>query len=181
MRAGVTLLAARLHGVGHRVLVVDPLQRTFEDPAEAAAAVAAFGGEVALQQHAVAAVAAVPAGAVVVGWARGSATAEHLACTRPVAGVVLVGGALPLAELGLLDWPTEVPAQVHAGTADPQRGPGDVEGLLADVRASGARARLVEHTGAGHLFDDPTLGGYDEVAAEALRDLVVDFCGRWAR
>ena len=182
MRAGVTLLAARLHGAGHRVLVVDPLRRTFGDLEAAQQAVAAFGGDVAVQQHAVGATAALPPGAVLVGWGRGAATAEHLACTRPVAGVVLVGGALPTADLGLLDWPRGVPVQVHEGGDDPRREPGAAEGLAADVRAAGAAVEVVVHPGAGHLFDDPDAGaGYLEAAAGALRDAVVRFCAQHAR
>ncbi|MGI4894990.1 MAG: hypothetical protein ACRYF3_07755 [Janthinobacterium lividum] len=143
----VTLLAARLHASALRVLVVD-----FPD-----------GGAVARQQHALAALADLPEGYVVVGFDEGSAVAESLACTRAPAAVVLLRGAVPLIDLGLLDWPQEVAAQVHRGPRDDVA---DVDDLCADV---GEAVELVDETMDDALDD------------EVVRGLVVGFCTRFTR
>ena len=148
VRRGVLDAAARLRALGHTVKVVDQYDgRTFDDQASAGVHVETVGFP-ALMQAALDATADLPDGFVVAGFSNGAGMAEHVALHRRVGGAVLMSGALPLAFLGGEAWPADVPVQLHYAEADPFRDDAWVEGLLDDVRRSGAQAELHEYAAA---------------------------------
>jgi dienelactone hydrolase len=177
VRPGVLDAAERLRGAGHAVLVVDQYDgRAFDDYDEASAFVDSVGFP-ALMARALDAVAALPDGFVAAGFSNGAGMAEHVALHRPVAGVVMLSGALPLAMLGADGWPRGVPAQIHHSAGDPFLDPGWVDALAASVRAAGGPLEVFAYSGAGHLFTDPSRPGeFDPAGTEALWARVLAFC-----
>ena len=176
VRAGVTDAADRLRAAGHDVLVVDQYDgRTFDDQAEAGAFVDSIGFP-ELMRRALAAVEGLDDGFLVVGFSNGAGMAEYVVTQRPVAGAVLLSGALPLAVLGSGPWPAGVPAQLHYGIDDPYRSQEWVDALVGDVGAV-APIETFDYPCAGHLFTDPSLAEeYDAGSAELLWKRVVAFC-----
>lgn len=178
VRPGVLDAADRLRERGHRVLVVDQYDgRVFDDYDEAAAFVEALGSFPVLMGRAVAAVESLPDGFVAVGFSNGGGMAELVATQRPVSGVVMCSGALPLEMLGAQAWPAGVPAQIHYALGDPFRQEGWAESVAESVRAAGAEVQAFDYPGSGHLFTDPGLPGeYDRDSAELLWQRVLAFC-----
>ncbi len=178
VRPGVALAAERLRAAGHQVRVVDQYDgRVFDHYDEAGAFVETIGGYPALMSAAVAAVSDLEDGFVAAGFSNGGGMAEYVGSVRPLAGVVMLSGALPLEMLGVQDWPAGVPAEIHYTLADPFRRPGVPEALADQIRAAGAQVGFFNYPGDGHLFTDPSLvDEYDEVAAERLWGRVLQFC-----
>lgn len=178
MRPGVLDAAERLRTQGHEVLAVDQYDgRVFDDYDEAGAFVEQIGGYPRLMADAVAAVQALPDGFVCVGFSNGGGMAEYVATQRPVSGVVMCSGALPLAMLGVDAWPAKVPAQIHYTTGDPFRQEGWAESVAESITAAGAPVDLFDYPGTGHLFTDASLATeYDSNSAEPLWQRVYAFC-----
>jgi len=134
--------------------------------------VAAAGiGYPTLMQRAVDAVADLSDGCVTAGFSDGGGMAEHVALRRPVSGVLMLSGALPLEMLGAGAWPAGVPAQIHYAIDDPFRNQEWIDSLAA---ASGAE--VFDYPGRGHLFTDRALPDeYDPAAAELLWERVLAF------
>jgi dienelactone hydrolase len=179
VRPGVLDAAQRLRAAGHEVLVVDQYDgRVFDDYAEAAAFAEAIGYP-ALMARAEAAVAALRDGFVALGFSNGGGMAEYVATRRPVAGVVMLSGTLPLEMLGAPGWPAGVPAQIHYALHDPNRRQEWVDAVADAVRAAGAPLETFDYPGEGHLFTDPSLPAeHDPAAAEELWERVLAFCAR---
>jgi dienelactone hydrolase len=177
VRRGITDAADRLHADGHDVLVVDQYGgRVFDDQAEAGRFVEQLGFP-ELMRRAVAAVEGLADGFLVAGFSNGAGMAEHVATRRRCSGALLVSGALPLAVLGVPEWPSGTPVQLHLGVGDPWRDQAWVDAFVGDVRASGAPLEVVEHPVAGHLFSDPSLPAeHDPAATEALWARALPFC-----
>ena len=176
VRAGVIDAAERLRAAGHEVLVVDSFEgRVFDDYDDASNFVEAIGYP-ALMGSAVAAVSGLADGFVAAGFSSGAGMAEHVATVRPVSGVVMLSGALPLEMLGADAWPAGVPAQIHYTQDDPFRNQEWVEIVAAQVASSGGSVEVFDYPGAGHLFTDASLPAeYDENAADLLWSRVVSF------
>jgi dienelactone hydrolase len=103
------------------VLVVDQYDgRVFDNYDEADAFVEAIGFP-ELMGRAAAAVEALRDGFLAAGFSNGGGMAEYVATVRPVAGVLMLSGALPPAMLGAEAWPAGVPAQIHYAVGDPGR------------------------------------------------------------
>lgn len=176
VRAGVLDAEARLRRAGHEVLVVDQYAGRVFDAYEPAMAYAELVGYPALMQQAVDAVADLPDGFVTLGFSNGGGMAEYVATRRPMSGVVLLAGALPLSELGVTAWPARVPAQLHDMLDDPFREQRAIDALVADVRAAGAPVEAFDYPGAGHLFTDASLPAeHDPTATELLWSRVLPF------
>ena len=176
VRPGVLDAATRLGSDGHDVLVVDQYDGKVFDEYEPAMAYAQSVGYPSLMQRAVEAVADLPDGFVALGFSNGGAMSEYVATARAVSGVVMLAGAMPLAELGATAWPTGVPAQIHYTLGDPFREQSAIDAVAADVRAAGASVEVFDYPGDGHLFTDASLPAeHDPVAAELLWSRVLPF------
>lgn len=180
VRPGVLDAAERLRAHGHDVLVVDQYDgRVFDDYAEASAFVERIGSYPKLMALALDAVVGMPEGVLTMGFSNGGGMAEHVAMQRPVAGVIMLSGALPLSFLGAPAWPTGVPAQIHYAVDDPFREPGWEDEVAAAVATAGGEVERYTYPGAGHLFTDASLPAeHDPVAAEQLWERVLTFCAR---
>lgn len=170
-RAGVTDAADRLRAAGHTVYTPDLYrgERRFDEYDPAIAYQESIGYR-ELLRRAAADVEQLPTRLVYMGFSAGGASAEWLAATRPGAlACIMLHAALPLHTMKLETWPATVPVQVHFMRDDPYREQAEVDGMAADVRATGAPFELFEYAGAGHLFTDPSLAAeYDSAAAEML-------------
>jgi dienelactone hydrolase len=177
VRPGIVAAADRLRAAGHDVVVVDQYEgRGFDDYAEASAFAEAIGYPT-LMAGAAEAVRDQPEDLLVAGFSNGGGMAEFVATQRPVRGVLMLSGALPLEMMGVDAWPAAVPAQIHYATDDPRRIQAWVDAVVADVRRAGAAVDLFDYPGSGHLFTDPSLPDeYDEQSAELLWSRVEAFC-----
>jgi dienelactone hydrolase len=176
---GIIDAARRLRAGGHDVLIVDQYDgRVFDDYSAANAFVQEVGFP-ALLRRALEAVSKLRDGFLVMGFSNGGGMATHVALHRPVAGVILCSGALPVQLLGADEWPAGVPAQLHATVGDPRAPAGHVESVMRSVNEAGADAEYFQYPGDGHLFTDPSLPGeYDARAAERLWSRVTTFCAQ---
>lgn len=176
MRPGVLDAADRLRAEGHEVLIVDQYEgRTFDRYEEAGAFVESVGFP-ELMHRALVAVDGVDDRFIAVGFSNGGGMAEYVATQRPVAGVVMLSGALPLSMLQAGPWPAGVPAQIHYAVDDPHRNQQWIDELVDEIRVV-AQIETFDYSGAGHLFTDPSLPDeYDAEAANALWSRVVGFC-----
>lgn len=183
VRPGVLDAAERLRRDGHEVLVADLYDgRTFDDYPPALAFAEEELGHAELLRRARAAVAGLPDGFVSAGFSLGCVMAVHVATQRPVSGVLMLAGAIPVSAFGGdATWPAGVPAQTHSTLADPWREQEAVEQAVRDVEAGGGTLEVFVYPGTGHLFTDPTLPDeYDPVATETLWSRVLPFvraCG----
>lgn len=168
VRPGVRDAAVRLGAAGHEVTVVDQYDGRVFDDYDEAGGFAESVGYPELMRRAAAAVESLPDGFVAVGFSNGAGMAEYVATQRPVAGVVLVSGALPLSVLGVDGWPVGVAAQIHYTEHDPFRRPEWVDAVAESVRAVGAPLEQFGYPGRGHLFTDPSLPGEYQPEEAAL-------------
>ena len=177
IRPGIVNAAERLRAAGHEVHVVDQYGgRVFDDYAEAGTFAESIGYPT-LMQAAADAVRDLPEDLLVAGFSNGGGMAEFVATQRPVSGVLMLSGALPLEMMGVDAWPAGVPAQIHYATDDPRRIQAWVDAVVADVRRAGASVELFDYPGTGHLFTDPSLPDeYDQQATQLLWSRVESFC-----
>ena len=180
VRPGITGAADRLRAASHDVVIVDQYDgRSFDDYTVASQYVDDIGFPV-LMEKAMTAVADLRDDLVVVGFSNGGGMAEYAATQRPVAGVVLASGTLPLEMIGADHWPADVPAQIHYTTHDPYREQSWVDSVVATIEAAGVPLEVYDsYPGSGHLFTDPSLPNeYDPEAAEAFYQRLLAFCRR---
>lgn len=177
VRPGVLDAARRFTEDGHEVLVVDQYDGEVFDDYTDAMVFAEHLGFAELFHRGARAVAGLSDGFIAAGFSNGGAMAELIAMQRPVAGVVLFGGALDPAELGGGPWPVGVPAQVHTTVGDPWREQEHLDAFAAAVQAAGGAVEIHDYPGAGHLFTDPSLTAeYDEAASELAWVRALAFC-----
>lgn len=157
VRPGIHDAAERLCAAGHDVRVVDQYEGRVFDDYEEAGAFSERLGYPELMRRAAAGVEDLPDGFVAAGFSNGAGMAEFVALQRPVAGVLMISGALALEMLGADRWPAGVPAQIHAAERDPLRRQEWVDAIAAAVRDAGAAIEVFDYPGAGHLFTDPSL------------------------
>jgi len=177
VRPGVLDAAQRLREAGHEVEIVDQYDgRVFDDYAQAGEYAQGLGYP-ALMERAVNAVEHLPDGFLVAGFSNGGGMAEYVALQRPVAGVLMLSGALPLSMIGETDWPAGVPAQIHYATGDPFRSQQGIDAVAESIRAAGGPLEIFDYPGTGHLFTDSSLAEeYDADAAATLWERVLAFC-----
>jgi dienelactone hydrolase len=177
VRPGVLDAAHLLHAAGHDVHVVDQYGGKVFDDYDEAGKLADQIGYAALMASAAEAVRELPEQLVVVGFSNGGGMAEFVATQRPVTGVVMLSGALPLEMLEADAWPAGVPAQIHYSLDDPHRKQEWIDAVAAQVREAGARVQVFDYPGGGHLFTDASLPReYDRQSAELLWSRVLPFC-----
>ncbi|PZS34704.1 MAG: dienelactone hydrolase [Pseudonocardiales bacterium] len=178
VRPGILDAGDRLRSRGHQVLVVDQYDgRVFDDYQQADAYSQQIGGFPELMGRALAAVKPLPDGFLCVGFSNGAGMGEYVALQRPVSGVVMCSGALPVEMIGGDAWPAGVPAQIHCTLGDPLRPAGWAETVARSVTTAGGHIDLHEYPGTGHLFTDASLPDeYDPAAAELLWQRVHAFC-----
>jgi dienelactone hydrolase len=81
--------------------------------------------------------------------------------------------------IGVGEWPSGVPAQIHYAVDDPFRRQEWIDAVAASVRRAGAAVETFDYPGRGHLFTDASLPEeYDPDAAALLWERVLDFCSR---
>jgi dienelactone hydrolase len=173
---GTADAAARLRAAGHDVLVADLFEGcTFDDYAPAMEFVEQELGHEALLQRAVATVADLPDGFVTMGFSLGCLPAVFLAAQRPLTGVVMVAGAIPITAFGS-PWPDRLAAQTHATLDDPWREQDEIDQTRVAIEAGGGALDVFDYPGTGHLFTDPSLRNeYDAASTELLWSRVLAF------
>lgn len=169
VRAGVHDAAERLRGAGHDVVTPDLFSgRTFDDYAVAGAHAESIGFQ-ELTDRAKEIGATAPPGSVVAGFSAGAGLAQQIAATRPdLAGLVMIGGALPPPALGVDAWPKTVPVSIHLAERDPFVPQGGAAPFQAFVERAGADIVVHEYPCEGHLYTDPSLPQEYDPAAAAL-------------
>jgi dienelactone hydrolase len=183
VRPGVLDAADRLREDGHEVQVPDLFDgRTFDDYPPAMAYAHEQLGQPELLRRASAAVADLPDGFVPAGFSLGCVMAAHVALQRPVSGVLMVAGAIPVSAFGAgVRWPAGLRAQTHSTLDDPWRDQDEVDQAVRDVEAGGGTLEVFDYPGSGHLFTDASLPAeYDPVASETFWRRVLPFvrsCG----
>ena len=131
VRTGVLDAAGRLRSAGHDVQVVDQYGgRVFDDYKEASAFAESIGYPV-LMQRAADAVQDLPDGFVAAGFSNGGGMSEYVATRRPVAGVLMLSGALALDMIGVEQWPAGMPGQIHYTVDDPFRNQDGIDAVPA--------------------------------------------------
>ncbi|HEX3648281.1 MAG TPA: dienelactone hydrolase family protein [Pseudonocardiaceae bacterium] len=176
LRPAVHVTADALRAAGHDVTVPDLYDGEFFDDMDIALSHFQQLGVPEMMRRTEVSIAGLPPDIVYAGFSNGGVSAEYLAASRPGArGALLMHAALPLAGLGLSEWPKNVPVQVHYAQHDPWRSPDGVDQLSETVRAAGARFEFFEYPITGHLFADPGLPEYDEQSAELMLERAARF------
>lgn len=176
VRPGIESAAERLRAAGHTVRIVDQYNGRVFDAYDEAMAFAESIGYPALMKLAVDAVSDLPDGFVTAGFSNGGGMAEFVATRRPVSGVVMLSGAIPLAAMSAGPWPAGMPGQIHYAVGDPFRSQDEVDGVVAEARDVGAEVSVFDYPGNGHLFTDATLPAeYDAIQTEVLWERVLAF------
>lgn len=182
VRPGVLAAAEQFRSAGHQVQVVDQYAgKVFDDYQEAGSYTSEIGFP-ALMQLALDGVADLAPPFVAAGFSNGSGMAEFVTASRGgsaggVAGCLQFSGAMPVAMLGLSEWPAATPVQLHYSTDDPYRSQEWVAAYLDEVRASGsALETYLDYPIAGHLFTDASLPDeYDDASASLLFSRSLEF------
>ncbi len=178
VRQGVLDAAERLRADGNDVLVVDLFEgRTFDDYTPAMTFAWEELGQDVLLARALDAVAVLPDGLVTAGFSLGCVPAVYVATQRPVSGVVMMAGAIPVSafESGF-HWPAGVAAQTHSTLEDPWRSETELDQAVRDIVADGGTIEVFDYPGSGHLFSDPTLvAEYDAATTDLMWSRVLPF------
>ena len=172
---GLVEFAGKLKKPGREVHVIDQYDgQVFDDYDEAGAHVDEMGFP-DLMTKAILGVADLPDGFVALGFSNGAGMAEFVASQRPVAGVVMIGGALPLETIGIT-WPEGVPAQIHTTADDPRREQNAIDSVAKAVQEAGGTVEVFDYPGSGHLFADSSRADeYQRDEAELLLARIKDF------
>lgn len=110
---------------------------------------------------------------VVVGLSMGVLPAMRVAMSRDdVRAAVLLHACVAPDQLGGT-WPAQLPTQVHGMDADPEfADAGDLAAARALAEAS-EHVRVYTYPGDAHLFTDPSLPAYDDLAAGQVVDRIL--------
>lgn len=175
VRPGLVEFANKLKTIGREVHVVDQYDgQVFDDYDEAGTFVDEVGFP-ELMTRAIQGVADRPDGFVAIGFSNGAGMAEFVAANRPVSGVVMAGGALPLETIGIT-WPAGVPAQIHSTVDDPRRDQAAIDSVKQAVEEAGGTVEVFDYLGSGHLFADSSLPDeYQPAEAELMLSRIKDF------
>ncbi|MEU4739810.1 dienelactone hydrolase family protein [Actinosynnema sp. NPDC023658] len=172
---GVAAFAERLAEAGHTVHVPDLYEgRIFVDLGDGLqyAEEVGFG---TIAERGLDAAEGLRGDVVYAGFSLGVLPAQMLAQTKPgAAGALLFSACVPVSEFGGA-WPANVPVQIHAMAEDELFvDDGDIDAARALV-AGAADGELFLYPGEKHLFADPSLSSYDEVAAVLMMERVLAF------
>jgi len=175
VRPGLVEFAGKLKRPGREVHVIDQYDgQVFDDYEEAGAYVEEVGFP-DLMVKAIQGVADRPDGFVAIGFSNGAGMAEFVAANRPVSGVVMASGALPLETIGIT-WPQGVPAQIHSTVDDPRRDQDAIDSVKQAVEEAGGTVEVFDYPGSGHLFADSSMADeYQPAEAELMLSRIKDF------
>jgi dienelactone hydrolase len=175
VRPGLVEFANKLKTIGREVHIVDQYDgQVFDDYDEAGAYVDEVGFP-ELMTRAIRGVADRPDGFVAIGFSNGAGMAEFVAANRPVSGVVMAGGALPLETIGIT-WPEGVPAQIHSTVDDPRRDQDAIDSVKRAVEEAGGTVEVFDYPGSGHLFADSSMPDeYQPAETELMLSRIKDF------
>jgi dienelactone hydrolase len=175
VRPGLVEFANKLKTVGREVHIIDQYDRqVFDDYDEAGTYVEEVGFP-DLMATAIQRVADLPDGFVAIGFSNGAGMAEFVAANRPVSGVVMCSGALPLETVGIT-WPEGVPAQIHSTVDDPRRDEDAIKSVKQAVEEAGGSVEVFDYPGSGHLFADSSMDDeYQPAEAELMLTRIKDF------
>jgi dienelactone hydrolase len=164
---------------GHQVHVVDLYDGiSFNDMQEALAYFMSIGIP-EMMDRSVTYTKDLPKDSIYIGFSNGGASALLLAGSIPGAmGCILIHAALPISELGIEQWPTSVPVEVHYAKIDPWKDDAGIEKLSNDVLSSSASYKYYEYPIEGHLFTDEMMPEYSEEYSNLLFERVLSFIDR---
>jgi dienelactone hydrolase len=174
---GFIEFADELRSAGHDIHAPDLVDgRTFDDLNEGVKYAANEVGFGEIIKRGEAAAETLPSDIVYAGFSLGGMPAQSLAQQRPGSrGALLYHACMPASEFGG-SWPEGVPVQIHMMDRDPW---GDEDRAAAETLVDEVKdAELFLYPGSGHLFADPSLGDYDEGAAELLKERTLAFLNR---
>jgi dienelactone hydrolase len=179
LRPAIQETAEVLRTAGHEVQVPDLYDgKVFDDMDDALRLYEEIGPS-ELIARTEAAVAGLPADLVYMGFSNGGVSAEYLTVTRPGArGTVLMHAALPIAKLGLPEWPAGVPVQIHYSRNDPWRSADGTDLVRESVEAAGGEFTLFEYPVDGHLFTDAEQPEFDQESSELAHQRILEFLTR---
>lgn len=153
-------IAAALAGDGHRVTLPDLFDGRSVNDYDSAFALKRQVGDTAIYARARAALAAVPASAVLAGVSFGAFLIEQFWETRPqMAGALLIAGAVPW----MVPRRARFPVSAHIALPDPFDDEEYFAGWVAE--AGEVDLQLHRYPGVGHYFLDRALADYDADAA----------------
>ena len=176
LRPGVLRWAERLREFGYTVHTPDLYDgEVFSDRMDAVRKIQEIGFD-GLLARAQQSVSQLRPDLVYAGFSNGGACAELLAATRPGAcAAILMHAPLPIRDLGWKSWPPTVPVQVHFANKDPLRDQKVINSLAGRVRMSGAAFHQYDYDAPGHLFADPDMPAYSNIAADLMFQHVLEF------
>lgn len=175
VRPGLVEFANKLKTIGREVHIVDQYDgQVFDDYDEAGAYVEEVGFP-DLMAKAIQGVADRTDGFVAIGFSNGAGMAEFVAANRPVSGVVMASGVLPLETIGIT-WPQGVPAQIHSTVDDPRRDQDAIDSVKQAVEDAGGTVEVFDYPGSGHLFADSSMADeYQPAESELMLTRIKDF------
>jgi dienelactone hydrolase len=175
IRPGLVEFANKLKRPGREVHIIDQYDRRVFDDYEEAGVYEQEVGFPDLMAKAIQGVADLPDGFVAIGFSNGAGMAEFVAANRPVSGVVMCSGALPLETIGIT-WPEGVPAQIHSTVDDPHRDEDAINSVKQAVEEAGGNIEVFDYPGSGHLFADSSKDDeYQPAEAELMLTRIKDF------
>ncbi|MGI8518233.1 MAG: dienelactone hydrolase family protein [Acidimicrobiia bacterium] len=175
VRPGLVEFANKLKTIGREVHIVDQYDgQVFDDYDEAGAYVEEVGFP-DLMAKAIQGVADRTDGFVAIGFSNGAGMAEFVAANRPVSGVVMASGVLPLETIGIT-WPQGVPAQIHSTVDDPRRDQDAIDSVKQAVEDAGGTVEVFDYPGSGHLFADSSMADeYQPAESELMSTRIKNF------
>ncbi len=172
LRPAVVAAADRFRAAGHQITIPDLYGLPATDSVAEGFALLDKVGRDAVLERARAAVAALPADTVLVGFSMGAGVAGALLAERPEAAALLLlhgtGGAPESVRPGL-------PIQLHLADPDEYEPQAEVDEWWRAMTAAGAEVSVYRYPGPGHLYTDPDVPDHDALAAALTWDRVLAF------
>jgi dienelactone hydrolase len=179
LRTAIQETAEVLRAAGHEVHVPDLYDGKVFDDMDNALRFYDEIGPPEMIARTEAAVAGLPADLVYMGFSNGGVSAEYLTVSRPGArGTILMHAALPIAKLGLEEWPAGVPVQIHYARNDPWRSADGTDLVRESVEAAGGEFTLFEYPVDGHLFTDADQPEFHQESSDLAHQRILEFLSR---
>jgi dienelactone hydrolase len=176
LRPGVLTTAERLKEKGHQVFTPDLINGEIFDAMDVANQHFQKIGVPEMMKRAYLSLQSLPADVYYMGFSFGGVCSLKFAASRPGAkGCIALHAAVPIAALGIKEWPAGIPVQVHFADKDVWKKQEAIDLLAENVRASGSSFEYFGYPLDGHLFTDPDLPEYNRDAAELLMQRVEQF------
>ncbi|MDZ4170520.1 MAG: dienelactone hydrolase family protein [Methanobacteriaceae archaeon] len=177
---GIVDFSEKLKEKGHQVFAVDLYNgKSFDDMQEAFDYFLSIGIP-EMVDRTIKYTKDLPHDAIYIGFSNGGSSAMLLAGTKPGAkGCILLHAALPIKELGIENWPSNVPVEVHYAKVDPWKDEKNVAKLTNDIKNSGASYQYYEYSLEGHLFTDAEMHEYNKESADLLFERVLSFINQF--